>query len=83
MKPGDSSPLPEDAFTPDQCVMDLIYMYPQTDLIKTARSRGASAANGLSMLMFQGAEAFRIWTGRRPPTDAMMRSLAREVYETQ
>ncbi len=80
MKEGDRSPLPPEAFSREQKAFDLVYMYPETDFMKTARSAGASAANGLSMLMFQGAVAFRIWTGKEPPAEAMMKALEEEVY---
>ncbi len=81
MKETDRSPLPPEAFNKKQKAFDLVYMYPETDFMKNARSAGASAANGLSMLMFQGAVAFRIWTDKEPPAEAMMNALEKEVYK--
>jgi shikimate dehydrogenase len=47
-------------------VIDLIYNPPETAFLREARRRGLRTANGLSMLLFQGFEAFRIWTGITP-----------------
>jgi shikimate dehydrogenase len=40
-----------------------------------AGRRGARAANGLRMLVLQGAASFRIWTGQQPPVAVMERAL--------
>jgi shikimate dehydrogenase len=80
MKKDDPSLLPPEAFRAGQRVFDLIYMYPRTALLRTAESSGAQVANGLGMLLHQGARAFRIWTGRDADTDAMRRALEVAVY---
>ena len=80
MKPEDPSILPETAFRPGQDVFDLIYMYPETPVMKTARKVGANTANGLGMLLYQGARAFAIWTGIEPPVDIMRSALEKRVY---
>jgi shikimate dehydrogenase len=59
---------------------DLVYLYPQTSFMRAALSAGARAANGLGMLLHQGARAFEIWTGRQPSASAMRRALEAEVY---
>ncbi len=56
-----------------QAVVDLIYK--ETPLIKSARERGCKTQNGFPMLVYQGAESFRIWTGCEPPLKVMKRSL--------
>lgn len=56
-----------------QAVVDLIYR--ETPLIKSARERGCKTQNGFPMLVYQGAESFRIWTGCEPPLKVMKRSL--------
>ena len=58
-------------FRPDQVVYDLIYNRP-TELLALARSQGATAIDGLGMLVHQGARAFELWTGRTAPIDVMM-----------
>jgi len=80
MKKDDPSLLPPEAFRTGQKVYDLIYMYPETALLKIARDRGAQVANGLGMLLHQGARAFTIWTGLEPDTEAMRQALEHAVY---
>lgn len=80
MKKGDPSLLPAEAFCEGQCVFDLIYMYPETAFLSTAKSAGAQIANGLGMLLHQGARSFHIWTGIAPDTDAMRKALEQAVY---
>ncbi|MGD9875003.1 MAG: shikimate dehydrogenase [Kiritimatiellia bacterium] len=80
MKPGEAAPLKPDAFRKGQFVYDLIYMYPETLLLMAARKAGAKTANGLGMLLHQGAAAFEIWTGVKPPVDVMRKALENEVY---
>lgn len=65
------NPLPGADFRPGQAVMDLVYEPPTTPLVHSARSLGADAWGGLGMLVQQAAAAFRIWTGREPPVEAM------------
>ena len=43
----------------------------ETPLVRQARDAGLRAASGLSMLLWQGALAFRLWTGREAPLEAM------------
>src|SRR2546422_8531944 len=44
-------------------------------LLGAAKSAGAAAVSGLSMLVFQGARSFELWTGRPAPLDAMRRAV--------
>jgi shikimate dehydrogenase len=83
MKPSDASPLPASAFRSEQMAFDLVYMYPQTAFMRGAVDGGARAANGLGMLLHQGARAFFIWTGKQPPVDVMRRELEAEVYKKE
>ena len=80
MKEGDPSLLPSEAFRDGQCVFDLIYMYPETAFLTTAREAGAQIANGLGMLLHQGARSFEIWTGVQPSISAMRTALEESVY---
>jgi shikimate dehydrogenase len=57
-------------------VVDLVYAGSESRLVREARSRGAIAVDGLEILVRQGAESLRIWTGQDPPLD-VMRSAAR------
>jgi shikimate dehydrogenase len=80
MKKDDPSLLPPEAFREGQCVFDLIYMYPETTLLSVAKEQGAQIANGLGMLLHQGAKAFEIWTGIQPDVGAMRAALETAVY---
>ena len=80
MHANDPSPLPADAFRPGQCAMDLVYMRPETAFTRTATAAGARAVSGLGMLLHQGAESFRIWTGDLPPLAPMRAALEQAVY---
>lgn len=55
------------ALRPDLVVSDIIYNPRQTLLMEQAKRAGCNTFNGLYMLLFQGAAAFRCWTGRDMP----------------
>ncbi len=63
-------------------VYDLIYTPPSTLLLEEAKKRGAQAVNGLSMLVYQGAASFKLWTGKEPPI-SVMKQAAREAVLRQ
>lgn len=81
MKQTDAPLLGPDSFRAGQRAFDLIYMYPETVFMKQARLGGARTANGLGMLLHQGARAFAIWSGREPDVEAMRSALQRAVYK--
>ena len=62
---------------PTALVMDMVYNRVQTPLLRTAAERGCMVLNGLSMLLYQGALAFELWTGRDAPLDTMRAALVR------
>jgi shikimate dehydrogenase len=64
-------PAPADLLRPGQIVVDLVYNPLETRWLAQARSRGIEAHNGLSMLVFQAAHAFALWTGVNAPIDEM------------
>jgi shikimate dehydrogenase len=80
MKTDDTPLLGADAFRNGQFVFDLIYMFPQTGIMVEAANAGAKTANGLGMLLHQGARSFEIWTGLQPDTHAMRAALEQAVY---
>ena len=55
---------------------DLIYNPAETLLMTQARAAGCGVQNGLGMLVGQGAEAFRLWTGVEPDRNAMTQALS-------
>lgn len=82
LKPADSLPLDEKAFplTKAKAVYDMIYRPSETPLLRAAQSAGCRVANGLGMLLHQGAKALEIWTGQPAPLEAMRRALEENVY---
>lgn len=63
------------AFTKGQVVFDLVYNPIKTKLLKMASAEGATAIDGLTMLVHQGAKAFELWTGETMPVDKIMKAL--------
>lgn len=56
----------------ETAVLDLVYAHTgATALVAAARERGADVVDGLEVLVRQGAESLRIWTGLEPPLDVM------------
>lgn len=56
---------------PGLAVSDVIYEPRETELLRMAREAGLDTFNGMYMLLYQGAAAFRFWTGREMPVDAI------------
>lgn len=73
---GDDVPVAVGLLPRDAAVMDLAYRAGQTPWILAAREAGHRAADGLEMLIAQGAEAFERWFGRAPDRDVMRQALA-------
>ena len=69
---SDGSPWPDGAVFPAGALaFDLIYNPRRTRWMGQAERSGAQAVNGLAMLVYQGAAAFEMWTGRAAPVDVM------------
>lgn len=68
----DVSHLPDEAL-----VFDLVYVPPDTPLVRAARERGLDVCNGLEMLIRQGEIAFQRWTGIGSTADIMRNALYR------
>ena len=59
----------------DLVVFDAVYNPNETVLIKEAIKAGAKPVYGIKMLLYQGAESFKIWTGQDAPVDVMEKAL--------
>jgi len=68
------SPVPIDLIPAGVLIFDLIYRPVDTPLMAAARKRGGRVVGGLPMLIYQGADSFRLWTGLEPPVDVMFRA---------
>ncbi len=72
---GDAMPIPARLLAPHLMVYDTVYASGPTTFVSGAIEAGARAANGLSMLLHQGALAFEIWFDRAAPIEAMRKAL--------
>lgn len=72
---GDPTPIPARLLAPHLMVYDSVYSKGPTAFVSSAVEAGARAANGLSMLLHQGALAFEIWFDRAAPLAAMRKAL--------
>lgn len=79
-KVPNESPLPEGLLPKQGFVCDIVYRPATTKLLRDAREANLKTQNGLPMLVHQGAEAFRLWTGQEPPPQVMMEA-AKSVLE--
>ncbi len=59
----------------DLIVSDVIYSPEETLLLKEARKLGCKTINGIGMMIYQGAEAFKLWTGMEMPIDTVKGAL--------
>ncbi len=76
LKSGDPAILPATCLKKDHLVYDTIYQPPVTPLLTVANSLGCRTANGLSMLIHQGALAFQHWFPGSEPLPVMRAAMA-------
>lgn len=69
MKPLEGQMVIPDAsyLRPDLIVTDVVYMPTKTKLLEVAEEVGCPCMNGLGMMLYQGAAAFKMWTGEDMP----------------
>ena len=81
LNPADSLPFDETQFSlsRSEVVYDMIYRPAETPLLKMAKAAGCRTANGVGMLLYQGARALEIWTGEPAPIQVMRRALEQMV----
>jgi shikimate dehydrogenase len=75
MNPSDPTPIPTRLIAPHHIVFDCIYGSSKTALLRATEAAGARGANGLSMLLYQGALSFSIWFNRDAPIEPMRAAL--------
>lgn len=85
LKPGDPLPFDEKQFSLKQtrAVYDMIYRPAETPLLAAAKKSGCKTANGLGMLLHQGAKAFEIWTGKAAPLEVMRKIISSPASNVQ
>jgi len=77
MSPGDPAPIGLNTFSNNIYVYDMIYSPPLTPLLRQAQVLEVPYANGLTMLVQQGALALELWTGAIAPVRTMMAAIER------
>jgi len=75
MNPSDATPLPGRLIAPHHMVFDCVYGPSKTALLRATEQAGARSANGILMLLHQGALSFSTWFNREPPIEAMRKVL--------
>ncbi|HJW38840.1 MAG TPA: shikimate dehydrogenase [Candidatus Udaeobacter sp.] len=76
MNPSDPTPIPARLVAPHHIVFDCVYGPSKTALLRATEEAGARGANGLSMLLYQGALSFSSWFNQEAPIEAMRAALA-------
>ena len=75
----DATPFDTSLLGPEHMVCDLVYVPHDTLLLRQAEERGARILYGYWMTIWQGAEAFKKWTGREPDGEAMTKALLKHL----
>lgn len=85
LKSSDAMPLREFDFSlqKTKAVYDMIYRPAETPLLIAAKKAGCRTANGIGMLLYQGAKALEIWSERPAPVAIMRSALEENVYQKQ
>ena len=81
LKPNDPLPFDTNSFSlgKTRSVYDMVYRPAETPLLAAAAEAGCKTANGLGMLLHQGAKALEIWTGQAAPLDVMRTALKEAI----
>ena len=82
---GDECPLAEQMFestpSPDSIVMDVVFLPPQTRLLKLAERAGCTVVQGVRMLLHQACGQVELYTGCRAPVKVMEEVMEREIVK--
>ena len=73
----EETPIDPQYINPGQLVYDIVYNPTNTKLLRDADKVGARTLGGLWMLVYQGVEAYRIWTGIEPDANTMYEAALR------
>lgn len=82
LKPEDASPFDATQYSLNRAgaAYDMIYRPAETPWLQSARAAGCRTANGIGMLLYQGARALELWSGLNPPIEVMREALRKNVY---
>jgi shikimate dehydrogenase len=71
----DATPIPKEGLSKDMVVMDIVYNPLETRFLKEAAASGCGIINGVDMFVFQGAQQFELWTGKKAPVEGMRKAV--------
>ncbi len=77
------TPLSRDEIPSDSIILDLVYNPPRTKLLEEAEKAGARVVSGIEVLVYQGAESFKLWTGREAPIEVMREAALKALQERE
>jgi shikimate dehydrogenase len=82
LKPDDPAPfdISQFDFQKVSYAYDMIYRPAETPFLKSAKAAGCRVANGMGMLLYQGAKALEIWSGLPAPVEIMRAALQKHLY---
>ena len=82
LKPEDASPFDATQYSLGRAgtAYDMIYRPAETPGLQSARAAGCRTANGIGMLLHQGARELELWSGLNPPIEVMRDALRKNVY---
>ncbi len=72
--------VPREILSGFKVVMDIVYVPLDTRLLREAHEIGCKTINGLKMLVYQGVEQFRLWTGKVPPIELMEKAALERLH---
>ncbi|MCP4747556.1 MAG: shikimate dehydrogenase [Desulfobacteraceae bacterium] len=72
-------PVEQNCLNGSLVVMDIVYHPLETALLKAARNKGCTIADGVAMFVFQGARQFELWTGRQAPLEVMRKAVLKHL----
>ncbi len=75
------SPVPPEVFRRFAVAMDIVYVPLKTKFLSEAEASGCKTIDGLKMLVYQGAEQFKLFTGRQPPVELMYEAALKELKD--
>ncbi len=75
-----SSPIPATCIKDTHVVFDIVYTPNKTKLLQYAIQNGAQVIYGYKMVLYGGAEIFRLFTGKKPPMTVMEKALLKGLH---
>ncbi|MBI4399113.1 shikimate dehydrogenase [Candidatus Micrarchaeota archaeon] len=74
-----SSPVPKRLLNKNLTMFDIVYNPRMTKLLKEAKNKGCNIISGELMLLYQGARAFKLFTGKNPPLGIMLKTIIKNL----